>query len=462
MDTIWVAVFLLVALGLGALMGWLAGRRLGSRELTAWIEPLQQERARLGEELRAAEIGLAQTRERLDAERVAAAEKLQAFDSTEKRLREAFGALASDALQRNNQSFLDLAKSKLEEAGTKAQGDLEARKKEVEGLVTPIKEALKGLDGQVKELETKRVQAYTQITTQIGQLATSQENLQRETANLVKALRSPAARGRWGEIQLRRVVEMVGMLEYCDFTQQESVETDDGRLRPDMVVRLPGGACVVVDAKAPLAAYLEALEAQDDAVRGERLKDHARQVRTHLAKLGAKSYWEQFEPSPQFVVLFLPSETFFGAALQEDPGLIEEGVQQHVIVATPTTLIALLRAVAYGWQNERVRQNAEEIRQLGNDLYVRITRFVEHLSSLRKGLSTAVDAYDKTVASLESRVLPQARRFRDLGTSNADEIPSVPPLGRTLRVIDVPELTEATAQPPTLESESLATPDSTE
>ncbi len=415
METTSIAALVSAALGLGALVGWLLGRQRG-------------------------QIAEARAAERLTGEARANAEKLAILATAEAELREAFQALASDALRQNNRNFLELAKAKLDEARTQAKGDLDARKKEVETLVTPLRETLKGLDVHVTELEKRRVRAYAQITAQIGQLATSQQHLQRETANLVKALRSPAARGRWGEIQLKRVVEMVGMLEHCDFTQQESVDTDDGRLRPDMIVRLPGGACVVVDAKTPLAAYLEAVEAEDDATRAERLKDHARQVRAHLAKLGAKAYWEQFEPSPQFVVLFLPSETFFGAALQEDPALIEAGVEQRVIVATPTTLIALLRAVAYGWQNEQVRKNAEEIRQLGNDLYQRISRFIEHLAGVRKGLTGAVDAYDRAVGSLESRVLPQARRFRELGASTSAEIESIPPIGRTPRALEVPEL----------------------
>ncbi|MGC1342072.1 MAG: DNA recombination protein RmuC [Candidatus Binataceae bacterium] len=409
MEGIIVLLALIAGLAIGTLVGWLICRA-GS---VAALATAEQE--------------LKNAREQIVQER-------GVFDDAKKTLSDTFKALAAQALQQNNEGFLTLAAQKLGAVSQAATSDVETRKKEIETLVKPLGESLAAMNAQIQALEKARSFAYGELGNQVKSLITTQTELRSETANLVKALRAPQVRGRWGEIQLKRVVELAGMLERCDFFQQESVDTDNGRLRPDLRVQLPGSRSIIVDAKTPLQAYLDALEAPTDELRTAKLKEHARQVRDHMAKLEAKAYWEQFQPAPQFVVMFLPGETFFSAALEQDPSLIEAG-RDRVILATPTTLIALLRAVAYGWMQQETAENADRIRILGRDLYERLAIVVEFLENVGTHLGRSIDAFNKAVGSFEMRVAPAARRFKELGIASDKEL-QLTPIDKIPRQVD--------------------------
>ena len=354
-----------------------------------------------------------------------------------RQLSDTFRALSADALARNNQAFLDLAKSTLAQTQESARGDLEKRQQAIVELVTPVRASLEKVDSKIQELEIARAGAYAALNEQVRSLIETQQQLRSETGRLVTSLRTPSVRGHWGEMQLRRVVEMAGMMEHCDFFSQPTVQSEEGRLRPDLLVCLPAGKTIVVDAKTPLDAYLQAVEASDDSFRKARLADHARQVRAHLSALARKSYWEQFDRAPEFAVMFLPGECFFSAALESDPSLIEFGVNQNVILATPTTLIALLRAVAYGWRQEKLAENAAEISALGKELFKRLSDMGDHWGKVGKSLERAVEAYNSAMGSLETRVMVSARKFAELKTAPLGvEIPILEPVDKAVRAVE--------------------------
>jgi DNA recombination protein RmuC len=449
----------------GLLFAWLLLRQRYEPQLAKLLERLQSREEQViaaESHLRVREVRIAAlqaelsqvtTREaellgRMEAERRSAEEKLAAVQEAQQKLSDAFQALSAEALQRNNQVFLDLARATLERTQEAARGDLDKRQQAISEVVNPVRESLQKVDDKIRELEAARAGAYATLTEQVRSLIDGQQQLRTETSRLVTALRTPATRGHWGEMQLRRVVEMAGMLDHCDFFTQPTAATEDGRLRPDLLVRLPAGKHIVVDAKTPLEAYLLAIEAEDDETRRARFRDHARQVRTHLAQLGRKSYWEQFDPAPEFVVLFLPGECFFSAALEHDPSLIELGVEQNIILATPTTLIALLRAVAYGWRQEKLTRNAVEISQLGRDLYKRLSDMGSHWAKLGRSLKASVESYNSAVGSLEARVLISARRFVELETAGFGvEIEELEPVERIVRELQAPEMVEPATAP---------------
>jgi DNA recombination protein RmuC len=419
MEAFQYIVMLLVGVGLGAITVWLV--------LRAQIAVLNAK----GDQLETALLD----------ERRQAQDKIAFLDNAQQKLSDTFKALAADTLQNSNKSFLELAEKELKIFHESAKGDLEKRQTAIDELVKPVKESLVKVDSKLQEIEKARLEAYTGLYEQVKSMRETQDLLRSETSNLVQALRRPEVRGRWGEIQLRRVVEMAGMLEHCDFVEQQNINTEEGRLRPDLVVRLPGDRIIVVDAKTPLDAYLSAIEAPDEETRNSKLKEHARQIRNHVQMLGRKKYFEQFDHSPDFVVLFIPGEVFYTAALQQDPELIEASVGERVLITSPTSLIALLRAVSYGWRQEKLADNAREISDLGRNLYDCLAKLSEHFAKVGEKLDQAVKAYNQALASLENRVLPGARKFKELGAaSSADDIDRLEPVDNAVRQIQAPEL----------------------
>ena len=422
MESLQPTYLVIIGVILGVIITWVLSRpqsrelkdRLTARESESTA--LNEENRKLGEEKIRLETEIMSQKERAE-------EKLAVIEEAEKKLTDAFKALSSDALKSNNQSFIELAKASLEKFQEGAKGDLEQRQKAIDQMVKPIRESIDKVDVKIQNLEKVREGAYAGLTEKINNLLTSEDKLQKETANLVSALRKPSVRGSWGEIQLRQAVEFAGMVEYCDFLEQESVTDGDGRFqRPDMIIKLPNGRNIVVDAKTPMEAYLQSLESKSEDDRLINLKSHARQLRDKVKDLSMKKYWEQFTPTPEFVILFLPNEALFSAALEQDGGLINYGAENHVIIATPTTLIALLLAVAYGWQQDTVAENARQISDLGRDLYERMGVLADHFSALGKNLDRTVDAFNKAVRSTESRLLVSARKFKELGSGSEREI----------------------------------------
>jgi len=443
----------LIGGGIGLIVGWLPTLMLGGARRGRLEEQLKAEKRR-GSEFEArlvrAEAGfeqeertasklraqLAELAARREAELASAAEKQTLLEQADRRLADTFKALSADALKVSSEQFFEIARERFGAHREQAAGELDKRREAIERLVKPVQETLGKVEGRIAEIEKAREGAYAELRTQVRQMAEVQAGLQRETGQLVKALRQPTGRGQWGEIQLRRVVEMAGMQEHCDFQTQSSSTDDEGRrLRPDLIVKLPGGKSIVVDSKTPMDAYLDALEARDDAERDEALARHARQVRTHMNQLGSKNYTAQFDSAPEFTVLFLPSESFFSAALQSDAGLIEKGVDQGVILATPTTLIALLRAVAYGWRQEALTENARQIWALGRTLHERLNVMSGHLAKAGRSLDSAVNHYNSAVGSFESRVLTTARKFEELeAVSERERIDPLEPVERHARL----------------------------
>lgn len=388
-------------------------------------------------------------RGRLEAERRSAEERVGAIAQARDELANQFTALSTAALEQNNARFLALAEQRLKEQQTAGKAELETQKRDVKQLVKPVEEKLAAVDRVLRDIEKERAEAYGGLRSQLRSVAETQQRLQSETANLVTALRAPHVRGRWGEVQLKRVCEMAGMLAYCDFYEQQTVASENGVLRPDVVVKLPGGKDVVVDAKAPLAAYLDAIDAKDEDEREAHLDSYARHVREHIQKLSAKSYSAQFESSPEFVVMFLPGEVFYSAALERMPDLIERSVEESVLIATPTTLIALLKAVAYGWRQERMAESAREVSKLGRELYQRLALLSERFGKLGKRLSSSVDAYNEAVGTLERRVLVSARKFDEHGVApDGEELASPGQVEISVRRLQAPEAGDDDADTP--------------
>ncbi|MFK7850439.1 MAG: DNA recombination protein RmuC [Akkermansiaceae bacterium] len=431
----WLITYLAAGSAKASLTERLKAEERRAAEVAARLASTTAESERNEAEAQTYRAKLSEATSRLEAEQKASEEKQALLENAEKKLSDTFKALSADALKGASEQFLHLAKSTLASQTEEAKGDIEKRKTAIENLVKPVADSLGKFQLHIGEIEKLRQGAYSELKEQVRALGEGQLGLQKETASLVKALRQPTGRGQWGEMQLRRVVELAGMQEHCDFTLQTTATTDEGkRLRPDLIVKLPGNKTIVVDSKTPMDAYLNALEATDDAERERFLHQHAKQVRTHIKQLSSKEYTRQFDDSPEFTVLFLPSESFFSAALGSDPGLIEGGVNEGVILATPTTLIALLKAVAYGWRQEALALNAKEISALGRTMHERLGKLADHFGKLGNSLTSAVNHYNSAIGSYETRVMSTARKFEDLKAAPENaSLPDLESIDKTTR-----------------------------
>lgn len=437
MDVVAAGIVLLVGVLLGATVCWFV---LAARHRVAAAEAASA----AADATVTVRADAAAARAALRAEREAAADRERLLARRDTELTQAFRALSADALAANNEQFVALAEGRIKEAAAALAGDAAVRDKAVGALLDPVSAALHRVEGQLREVERERQSAYAGLREQVDAMRSSSEQLQHETKSLVNALRAPQVRGRWGELQLERVVQLAGMVEHCDFSTQVTAAGAEGAVRPDMVVHLAGGKSIVVDAKVPFAAYLEAVESRDPATHAERLAAHARQLRAHVDALSAKGYWTAFEPTPEFVVLFVPGDPFLEAALQADPALLEHAFGRNVVVATPTTLIALLRTVAYGWRQEALARNAAAVHQLGKELHSRLATMGTHVAKLGRSLDGAVDSYNKAVSSLEARVLVTARRLTELKVAD-DELAAPAAVERSPRRVSAPELVASAA-----------------
>ena len=425
METLWIA--LVISTLLAGLVGWLVAGARAQHSLST----LREENARVSAQL--------------ESERRATEEKLRAFETARNQLEDSFKALAGDIMKSSSSEFLKLAETRFKALHEQSSNEFEKREKAVENLVKPIRETLDKTDQQIRKMEEERQKSFGALNQHLEFMKSAHDQLQNETRNLVKALKRPEVRGQWGELTLKRLAELAGMVEHCDFEQQHSIDTEDGKQRPDMLVRMPGGREVVVDAKAPMDAYLCAVEAEDDVQRAQELQRHARNVRARVRELASKAYWQNMSSSLDFVVLFIPGDQFLSAALELDASLLEDAMTDRVVLATPSSLVALLRAIAYGWRQEALAENAEQIRTVGEELYDRLSTFAGHLDKLGNTLGRSVEHYNKAVGSFDSRILPSARRFSEMGIRGKKEIPEPEPVERLPR--DVRD-SEASDEPP--------------
>lgn len=431
----------LLAAATAAAVAWTIASERRARDLRQSLDATAAALSAARAELATSQQAEAGLRALLDAERRSAAEKLDVLQQARDSLKDTFAAVSADLMAQNNTRFLDLAREKLGEFQHVAAGDLEGRQKAIADLVQPLRDSLTKVDAKLNEVDRDRATSHGVLAEQLRSLTQAQLGLQSETGKLARALRSPNVRGQWGELQLRRVLEAAGMLEGNHFEIKESVLAEGGRLTPDVVITLPGGKNVVVDAKVALTAFLDATECDDDAARELKLKDHARQVKDHVVRLANKGYWAHFQPAPDIVVMFVPGEALLSAALQHDPALLEFSMTKGVMLASPLTLIALLRAIAYGWQQEKIARNAMEISELGRHLYDRIAKLAEHFENVGKSLAKAVAAYNGAVGTLESRVLVTARRLKDKGITAPEELPDLETIDQVPRPLGAPQLT---------------------